>query len=531
MKSNKIFLMLVLFLLALAVFAEEADWSDPQSLSTSDLVGNPSKAKEVWGDLTNSQKESVFKENLKDFSDKFASEKGLSSLKGSLDNCKYDGTSLSNGNIKVNVNELKACNVEALSGGGFKISKNAEFTLSGNRYNGEMTMNNDGSVTLSKNAYMVYGDKKITAESNKVNVYLDKEASLIKGKTFAEGNVYIKDNQVILQGNGIKLEYNSLTEQTISNNAQTKIVYNKATNLFNIEKFAGDSITDLGKVMMFKDGKIEFLRKSVIESNKANALINYGDKKVVMYEKGSVIISRKGSDYIVEIKEIGNVKRALIKASGKLNELVDKKNNLVNKFSWVSEAEAGEMTKGGTLKEDVKGLIMPGKSWRTGIINKKQVDYYIDPNGGEIIVNKLDISKLDLITGSLNKQIKGLGIKYGLPSSELNSYSSLVSKWTEFYITPEGTAYSKQDVGTPQQGWEYHNLQDSAVEIKRNSDGTGYIQLYYYSGKDSSKIFNDNYYTKVEGASIITSKGVTDALFKETKLSDGGSLAKVLKIR
>jgi len=310
----KKFLWIILILLLTFVSLAQ-NWDEPESLSTEDLINNPSKAKEVWNSLEEWQKESVFIKDLKEFSDKFIEEKNLKSLGGNLDNCRYNGYYLINGNIKVSVPSLEGCDVIALDEGGFRITKQEEFIINNNIYKGSIELNNDNSITLLKDSYMINNNIKVVAKNNDVNVFLNKETELIKGKIFSSGNVYIKNDKVMLQGNGIRLEYNDLIEETLSNDAQIEIRFDKD---FYINKFSGDSITNLGKVLKFENGKIFLDRDTINNLNKANAKIIFENKEIKIKEKGDIIIPH--GKFEVVIRNDKEARQSLEYYKLKLNE-------------------------------------------------------------------------------------------------------------------------------------------------------------------------------------------------------------------
>lgn len=92
-------------------------------LTEDDIIGNPDKARQHWSGLSDEQKNLVYSrpDGIREFSDKFASEKGIKALDLRLGNADYDGINLVNGNTRIPVSALENAEVIALDGGGFRI--------------------------------------------------------------------------------------------------------------------------------------------------------------------------------------------------------------------------------------------------------------------------------------------------------------------------------------------------------------------------------------------------------------------------
>jgi hypothetical protein len=106
--------------------SEEIDWDNPNDIRIDNLIKDPDSAIENWDKLPDNKKEKLYLQDgaLGDpqFAQKFSEEKGLTGADFSNGDVEYDGTSIKNGELKLDLNELQGAQVASLPDGGFDIT-------------------------------------------------------------------------------------------------------------------------------------------------------------------------------------------------------------------------------------------------------------------------------------------------------------------------------------------------------------------------------------------------------------------------
>ena len=188
---KKITYILTAILLVCIVSAQEIDWDDPSEISIEDLAENPEKTRSVWSGLALEQKQQLYETHLSEFVDQLSEEKGIASLSGSITQCSYQGSILTNKGSSIDLDQLAGQNIEALQEGGFRIGNT---DLRGDLSQITIEVLSDDEIKIGQTT--TQGASSIEATGNSFN---------INGNSFSRdiGGVRIDGDKIIIQSDGI----------------------------------------------------------------------------------------------------------------------------------------------------------------------------------------------------------------------------------------------------------------------------------------------------------------------------------------
>lgn len=298
LRKKHFFVMFLLFVIVYAVLANNGGWSSEEikSKTPQDIINDPINARKQWGSLSYQQKEEVYKDSggIKEFSDKFAEEKGLKSLTLTAGSPSYDGANLINGDTEIPVSALANAEVTSKEGGGFHIKYPDGSDLSKISFNGgtggisfEGKNLKFAQGSLSKGAVTIYGQ-------NHIKINPDSE--------FTTDNV-----QFTTKSAGSDLYYGAIKKQNGIEIDKNKGAMRIAGDDITAEFIEGHNFKDLylnGRITLVDgsyniefDGNGNYYSNIPIGSHKSNLFIldeNAPDKLLILDSEAEIALAYAG---------------------------------------------------------------------------------------------------------------------------------------------------------------------------------------------------------------------------------------------